>query len=298
MPEYDFRSLPLIGGIKRATTDGLVLVEIEKKNAVSAADKQLSGASFSGIYFLMSPENKKIYVGESSDIKKRLSDHCKKSPVAGFEFSKVIFIWDGRPVEISHFTETNLRKALEYVCINAFSECSRYEPVNTVSAPAAAGVYQEASIARFTDELLYLLYEFHLISKPPEEIEPSIELSALEIKELLGRNNINVEIENFDEAKRTIEYGKTTIFYRPGSPKTLGWQITLRDIFLDELFSGKNEILFLFSRNIAFLIPSEFFKDTLSGEKTGVTMDFFIKDREGQLYCHDKNYDINEYRIK
>ncbi len=296
MDEYEYREFPETEGIKRAITERLVLTQVEKDDAVNKLSSELGGSKFAGLYLLIDSDNYKIYIGETADIKDRIKQHVKESPKEGFEFDKVIVIWDGRPIETSHFIDETIRKSLESECIKAFKNFSAYAPVNTVSATLTVSVYQQSTINKFRDELFFLINKFHLLKMLPYEEKPSEPLSEEEIKKLLSKNGYKVEklIAN----QKTVTCDNANIFYRSGSPKSLGWQVTMRDVFLDEMFSGNPDVYFLLSRTIPYLIPSKFFKDNLEDKKEGVTLDFFIKDSEGKLYCHDESIDINKYRIK
>lgn len=298
MDEYEYREYPEVDGIKRGSSDRLVLVQVSKDEAVKKIPEELGGAGFGGIYFLVDDVNSQIYVGETSDVNDRTKQHIKKSPVEGFDFNKIIVIWDGRTIATSHFNETTLRKALEYESIKAFKGFSSYEPVNTVSAPATLNVYQKASIEKFKSELFFLLYKFHLISELPTEVRPSEQLTHDEVKKLLERNGFQVEKTSGNQ-RIVMCADNVIIFYRGGSPKPQGWQVTMRDTFLDEMLSGKDGVYFLLSRTEPFLIPSKFFKENnLESKKEGLTLDFFIKEKEQKLQCHDLLLDISQFKIR
>lgn len=295
MVEYEYRELPKLQGVKRVMVERLVLTEFDKEEAVKKVSQELSGADFGAVYFLINSNKQEIYIGETADIKNRIKQHCKNSPVKGFEFDKIILIWDGRPIQTSSFNDTTLRKTLEYECINGFKNFSKYEPVNTVSSPSTMSVYQKATINKFKEELLFLLYKLHLIDKLPEEIEKSEALTEGQIKKLLEKQQF--KIQKIDGSQKVINCDKAKIFYRPGSLKALGWQVTMRDTFLKEMFSGEEGIYFLFSRTKPFLIPASFFKKHLANKKTGVTLDIFIKENSNELYCNEESIDISKYRI-
>lgn len=295
MDEYEYREFPEVDRIKRAVTERLVLTQFDKEDAMKKLSAELGGSNFAGLYLLIDASNHKIYIGESSDIKERVKQHIKSSPVKEFEFEKIAVIWDGRPIETSHFIDETLRKALESESIKTFRSFSRYESVNTQSSQQTVSVYQQSSINKFKDELFFMLYKFHLLNSSPHEQKQSEPLTEEEIKKILLKNGYKVQrlIAN----QKTIECENAFIFYRSGSLKSLGWQVTMRDTFLDEMFSGKSTVYFLLSRTVPYIIPSTFFKEKLLDMKNGLTLDFFIKD-EGTLYCHEQTFDIKNYKIK
>ena len=292
---YEYREFPEIDGVKRVTTDRLVLIQVDKDESVRKISAELHGAPFGGLYFLIDSGDFKIYIGESSDVKDRVGQHAKKSPIASFDFDRVIVIWDGRSIDTSHFNDTSMRKALEYESIKAFREYSNYETQNTQGKSPDLNVYQRASIDKFKVELFYLLYKFHLITELPSETILSQRLTQNEIRKLLTRNNF--QVENIHGGDKIVKCKDAVIFYRAGSLKPLGWQVTMRDTFLDEMFSGKEGVYFLLSRTEPYLIPASVLKENLEGEKDGLTLDFFINEKEKKLRCHDVSLDISRYRI-
>ncbi|GEM_PF-2214846 len=299
MEAYEYREFPEINGIKRGSTDRLVLMQVSKEEAIKKIEAELHGAAFGGLYLLVDSANSQIYIGQSSDVKNRIREHIKRSPVDNFEFDKVIVIWDGRTIETSHFNDETLRKALEAESITCFSEHSRFDTVNTAIADLATNVYQKATIEKFKNELFFLLYKFHLISDLPSEVKLSEQLSTEEIKKILVKYGFTIERLEANTKVVSCAGGKT-VFYRGGSLKPLGWQVTMRDTFLDEMLSGKDGLYFLLSRTKPFLIPASFFKENgfASRKEDSLTLDFFIKEREQKIQCHDLLLDIQQYAIK
>jgi len=77
-------------------------------------EKELDDAlnfDFPGLYLLIDSDKKKIYIGESSNVKERANNHPK------IEFDKMILLWDGRHNKTSHFGNETFRKTLEKECI-------------------------------------------------------------------------------------------------------------------------------------------------------------------------------------
>jgi hypothetical protein len=189
-----------------------------------------------------------------------------------------------------------MRLALEYECIKAFNTYSDYDTVNSQSSPPDLSVYQRVTTDKFKIELFYLLYKFHLITQLPTEVRLSEPLTDEQVQRLLERKGFKVEkISGSDKIVRCKD-GKT-VFFRAGSLKRLGWQVTMRDTFLDEMLSGKEEVYFLLSRTEPYLIPSKVLKANLEGEKEGLTLDFFIDEKEKKLRCHDISLDISGYKV-
>lgn len=296
MVEYFYRETPTLNGVKRVITERLVLTRMSAGDAVQKIAEELSGADFGGLYFLLNPELKEIYIGETANILNRIKTHIRSSPVNSFSFTEVLILWDGRPIQTSQFNEQTLRRALESDCVSTFKNNSNYAVKNTVESGLAMSIYQEYTVNKFIAELRYLLYKFHLISEIPEEEILSQELTEKQMRDVLSSKDLTVDTINASQKKISC-LNNRTVFYRSGSIKTQGWQVTMRDTFFTEMLSGKDSTYFLLNRTIAYLIPSSFFVKHLGGLKQGNTLDFFIKDKEEVLHCRDVDVDISAYKV-
>jgi hypothetical protein len=83
LEEYEYREYPEVDGIKRVSTDRLVLIQINKDEAIKRITAELHGASFGGLYFLIDSSGFRIYIGESSDVRDRIGQHIRSPPLAG-----------------------------------------------------------------------------------------------------------------------------------------------------------------------------------------------------------------------
>lgn len=166
MEEYGYFEDKDAQGVTRAGTDRLYLLDFHVK-LIEKINVEFGDFNFSGLYLLR--DTTKIYVGESSNVRGRIEGHMKESPVEGFEFDKITIIWDGRPTTTSHFSEEAFRKSLEKICIKVFdTEYSKYKYVNSVTNPKETNVHTKSSVARFTNDLYFLLYKYNLIHTIPE----------------------------------------------------------------------------------------------------------------------------------
>jgi len=169
MEEYGYFEDKDVQGVTRAGTDRLYLLDFHKVESIEKINVEFGDFDFSGLYLLRDSTKNKIYVGESSNVQGRIEGHMKESPVVGFEFDKITLIWDGRPTTTSHFSEEAFRKSLEKICIKVFdTNYSKYKYVNSVTNPKVTNVHTKSSVARFTNDLYFLLYKFHLIHTIPE----------------------------------------------------------------------------------------------------------------------------------
>ena len=155
--------------VTRAGTDRLYLLDFHKIDSIEKINEEFGDINYSGLYLLIDSTKNKIYVGESSNVKMRNKGEIKTPPVQGFEFNRIILIWDGRPSTTSCFGEEGFRKSLEKVCINVFNnDYSDYENINTVKNPKETNIRTKSSVTRFTNDLYFLLKKYGLIHRIPE----------------------------------------------------------------------------------------------------------------------------------
>jgi len=171
MEEYEYHEIVDSSGVK-AYTDRLYLLQIQKdKNTIERIDTILDSSNLADLYLLINSQTCQTYVGESSDIKDRIQQHVKKSPVDSLEFDKIIIIWDGRPITTSRFSEETLRKSLEKDCINVLvPQFSKHISVNTVKKPKETSLTNKSSSSRLKEELYLLLYKIHLLHTMPSKV--------------------------------------------------------------------------------------------------------------------------------
>ena len=122
-------------------------------------EKELDDAlnfDFPGLYLLIDSDKKKIYIGESSNVKERANNHPK------IEFDKMILLWDGRHNKTSHFGNETFRKTLEKKCIKLFKKQSSYYVINTIEEPKKMdeNIIIKSSVNRFSEELEFLLQKY------------------------------------------------------------------------------------------------------------------------------------------
>ncbi len=130
-------------------------------------EKELDDAlnfDFPGLYLLIDSDKKKIYVGESSNVKERANNHPK------IEFDKMILLWDGRHNKTSHFGNETFRKTLEKECIKLFEVHSDFDEFNKVKEPKKmdANIIIQSSVKTFKEELKFLLNKYGLIEIKPD----------------------------------------------------------------------------------------------------------------------------------
>jgi len=169
MEEYGYFEDKDVQGVTRAGTDRLYLLDFHVES-IEKINVEFGDFDFSGLYLLIDSTKNEIYVGESANVQERIEAHMKESPVEGFEFDKITLIWDGRQTNTSHFSEMAFRKYLEKICIKVFViDYSKYKYVNSVTNPRVkTSVHTKSSVARFTNDLYFLLYKYHLIDTIPE----------------------------------------------------------------------------------------------------------------------------------
>lgn len=303
---YEYRESRTHKGVKRALTERLVLLKVEREKIIKAVEEELGGLIFPSLYLLVNERDKKLYIGETGDTAKRLKGHVNNPPEELGEWDYGVIIWDGRPLINSIiFSEASLRTRLEYELITAFtSKGSRYTPVNRVKAEPKLSVYQIARAETLLPELLYMLHKFDMI--PRHILEFSEErkrfrqrvISEDELKAIL--ESMKHRVEKIDRAKKTLLLDGKQAFYRPGSEKPRGWQITIRGSWKDFIEKTQEPGFLIINRGDGYMIPLEILrKNFLSIMKGQDTLDIYvdITSEGARIIAPDPTIDISEFKL-
>ncbi|NQV91258.1 GIY-YIG nuclease family protein [Candidatus Woesearchaeota archaeon] len=170
MEDYDFfQRHDSIKGVKVIGTDRLLLLDFKNRNYHELFNDTFGDFEIAGLYILINTKTKEIYVGESTNVKKRNKQEIKKGldnkKLKNWKFHKIILIWDGRPTTTSLFGEDSFRKWLEKYCIQKFKEDKKYECVNSVSNPKPTNFQTKTNIQKYFDKhILLLLKNYGLIN--------------------------------------------------------------------------------------------------------------------------------------
>ena len=130
--------------------------------------KEMENASTPGIYILMAKKQNRVYVGESTNLYKRLKNHFENPDAKISDWEKVIIITNGRPASMSLFNDSIVRKSLEYLT-GRLLKANKYNVVSQFSKQVPSPSQKNISQMIF-DELTSLLLKQNIISKPLDEI--------------------------------------------------------------------------------------------------------------------------------
>ena len=123
---------------------------------------QINGKDFAGtlahrdLYILVNDSTKEAYTGESSYLRKRLSDYDKSSSEELKDSSSMLVIGDGRGHYQSMFTESTLRPYFEKVAIKQISSAGILRPVNKMKEEPKMSVAVQTVAQRLEDELQFV----------------------------------------------------------------------------------------------------------------------------------------------
>jgi len=266
MATYGWEEDPPDGVIIRARTKlGQLRVWHFPKDGIG----QVNGLDFAGplshpgIYFLYSSKKKLGYVGETSDLKKRLRTHYKAGPVKLRIWDHVVVFNDGRSFSQSIFTNATLRAFLEKSMIKHILEGGEFSVVNAVKEKPQISVSIKVISENLNLELLYVLEKMRIVKPRTEPVTLEERILHPRLKEILERKGYNIERVARDQ---WIVNGEV-FFERAGTtPRTSerGWHITLRVKPRDALWREKGSLLV--SRGRGYLIPGKELKKWLGDE--------------------------------
>ena len=254
-------------------------------------NEEMGKNPFPGNYILF--DQKKVYIGEASDIYERLKTHHKNPEGKIKNWDNVLVISDGRPATQSDFNDTVVRQALESHLIRLL-KANKYQVVCQGRQPTLNAT-QRNLVSSLIEELNYFLLKKNLVTKVLEE-EGLEEVFEDELKKLLTARGKGVQQLTAYEA--IIDGQKTYI--RPGSLKTKGWQITFRDRFLNSLEKGDGYLLV--SRNGVLLVPLSEVRKLVTDKDAYKqnTIDIYVNFASDKITItyKDQNIDVTKYKLR
>lgn len=269
---------------------------------------QVNGKDFAGelthpgLYILTEIGQKGAYVGESSDLKKRLRDHSQKGPKELPNWTDVTVIGDGRSYYQSILTETTLRLFFEKAMVRHLKDGGIVQPVNKHTEPPKMTVAAETVATLLDDELVFVLVNLRIASRAIKMTAPSTPIKEGDLKEALASKGLDVQ--KTGRYVWTIDDGSW--FKSEGTkPRTneKGWHITFGRTRSEELSKGKGGLII--SRGRGYAIPAkalaDWLKDNLWSEKGAKEKTEVYADLNSELLWHRNDYltlDLKEYRLK
>lgn len=247
------------------------------------------GIAHPGLYLLVDENEAKVYIGESSDIRKRLKDHDKGVKEQLSNWDTIYVLSDGRNHFQSIFTESTLREYMEKSTIKHVSDAGILKHINKQEEVPKMTVALETLAGRLNEELLFVLSKLGLarIAIVKKKVSTA-EIGQAELKDLLARKGLIVDKIVRDK----FLIGGMPYFSRPGTkPRKTepGWHITLRAAPRKAIHEGKGALVI--SRGRGYLISAveiqTWLKDNLWPMKAAKeAIDIYADLEAEKLYYH------------
>lgn len=251
---------------------------------------EIGNSPIPGLYMLFDERSeKKVYVGQTENIKGRLTNHMKTPEDKIKHWERVYFVNDGRNATQSDLNDENIRLVLENYLVSLF-KINKYKVVTSASRTPSISPTQKTLCSSFKEEINILLSNKNKVNKFLKE-KMDDELFLDDVKKILKQKGWSIQDWG---AQYAIIDGKSTII-RPGSEKRTGWQVTFRGSkSLVNLSVGDGYLLM--PRGKILLIPLNEIKDfILSVDENAFirdTIDIFIRFDEDKILMVYKNKEI------
>ncbi len=293
--EYGFIDNPRNGlGIVRARTllGNLRLWEIPRdQKALDQVVDEIGNDPIPGLYLLFyEPPKKRVYIGQTENLRRRLSSHVKEPDEKIKEWTQAFLINDGRNAQQSDLNDENIRLVLENYLVDLF-KINRYTvETKTSRVPSLSGT-QKIICDSLRGEINILLTRKAKIQKLLR-LARDDERSLEETKRVLERKGYIVNRWTSHEAY----INDSLVIIRPGSQKPKGWQVTFRgSTSLQSLKAGKGYLLM--PRGNLPLIPLSVIKTFVSQIDSDSfnrdTIDIFVRFEEQQTVLVFKNQELD-----
>ncbi len=281
--DFGYLANPANGlGIVRARTliGNLRLWDIPRsERALDTIIMEIGTSPIPGLYMLFDERHgkKKVYIGQTENLKSRLSHHINSPEHKIRNWDRAIVINDGRNASQSDINDENIRLTLENYLVRLF-KINRYTVTTSASRSPSLSATQKTVVNTFKQEILILLTRKTKISKALTE-RGDDEVYNDEVHKLLSGKGHHIA----QWKKRAAIVDQQPAFLRPGSAKKSGWQVTFRgnkpNSFKTKLEEGDGFLLM--PRGPVLLIPLEKIKmHIISVDNTAFsrdTMDVFIR---------------------
>lgn len=303
--DFGYMDNPANGlGIIRARTliGNLRLWDIPRsERALDVIVSEVGVSAVPCIYMIFDEHaEKKVYIGQSENLKSRLSSHIRTPEEKIKHWDRAFIINDGRIATQSDLNDENIRLTLENYLVQLF-KINRYKVETSASRVPGLSSIQQILVGSFKEEITILLTRKAKVTKSLRE-KGDDEVYNDEVYKILIQKGH--KIENWGKIEALID--KQNAFIRPGSLKSNGWQVTFRgsksESFKSFLELGKGFLLM--PRGPILLIPLNVIRNqikSIDGNAfTKDTIDVFIRFDEERiiLYYKGSELDISQYAIK
>jgi len=162
------------------------------EKALDIVIDEIGHSPIPGIYLLFDERNtKKVYVGQSENLKSRLYTHMKSPGDKIKNWDRAIIINDARNASQSDLNDENIRLCLENFLVNLF-KINRYTVATTSSRSPSLSSTQITLVNSFKEELIVLLSRKSKITKILTE-RGDDEIYNDEVRKILERKGYRVD---------------------------------------------------------------------------------------------------------
>lgn len=225
--DYGYLSNPTNGlGIVRSRTliGNLRIWDIPRsEEALDTVVDEIGRSPLPGLYMLFDERtDKKVYIGQTENLKSRLSTHLKTPDEKIKNWDRAIIINDARNSSYSDFNDENIRQVLEDFLVRLF-RINKYKVVTSSSRTPSLSSTQKTLCESFKEEIVILLTNKSKITKALKGRRDD-ERYLDDVKRVLEQRGR--EIQKWSNVEAIM--GGSKVFIRPGSPKPGGWQVIFR----------------------------------------------------------------------
>ena len=295
MSNWDFGYMdnPANGlGIIRSRTllGNLRLWDIPRcEEALDIIINEIGHSPIPGLYLLFDEKSKIVYIGQSENLKNRLTTHITSPDEKIKNWDRAIIINDARNASQSDLNDENIRLILETYLVKLF-KINRYKVTTASIRKPSLSATQKTLTNSFKVEIILLLTRKSKITKILTERGDDEVYNDEVLKKLKSKG---YKIEKWGKIEAIVNGQKT--FLRPGSNKSKGWQVTFRgnkpDSFKTCLEKGKGYLLI--PRGPILLIPLNELRDFILGNDKEAfkrdTIDVFVRFDEEKIFIVYKN---------
>lgn len=303
--DYGYLSNPTNGlGIVRSRTliGNLRIWDIPRsEEALDTVVDEIGRSPLPGLYMLFDERtDKKVYIGQTENLKSRLSTHLKTPDEKIKNWDRAIIINDARNSSHSDFNDENIRLVLEDFLVRLF-RINKYKVVTSSSRTPSLSSTQKTLCESFKEEIVILLTNKSKITKALKGRRDD-ERYLDDVKRVLEQRGR--EIQKWSNVEAIM--GGSKVFIRPGSPKPGGWQVTFRggkpDSSKSMLVAGDGFLLM--PRGPIMFIPLKVINELVSSIDVEAfrrdTVDVFIRFDENKIILIYKREerDVTEFAIE
>jgi len=303
--DYGYLSNPANGlGIIRARTliGNLRLWDIPRsEEALDIVVDEIGRTPIPGLYMLFDEHGgKKVYIGQTENLKSRLSSHMKSPEDKIKNWDRALIINDARNASLSDLNDENIRLVLEDFLVRLF-KINKYKVVTSSSRAPSLSATQKMLCEFFREEIIILLTNKSKITKVLTERRDD-ERYIDEVRKVFERKGFR--INKWGSSGATIN--DAIAFIRAGSRKSKGWQVTFRGGKSDSSKSclTVGDGFLLMPRGPIMFIPLKAIKGLVSSIDAEVferdTVDIFIRfdDNKIVLIYKREEQDVTGFAIE